>query len=61
MKLFFRRKFEAALLRLAAFIIDRNVERCMVISRRHNNELFEIPFRLNEIAQHISEGYSKCN
>jgi hypothetical protein len=58
MKRFVRRKFEAWLIRLAAKILSgRNVQRSPVVSRRDNNQMFEIAGELEEIAQRISTNY----
>ncbi len=41
MKRYFRRKFEAWLILLAAkILIDRNVQRAVVVSRRDNNDMW---------------------
>lgn len=50
-------RFEAALLRMAAWILDRNVTRSMVVSRRDNNWLFEAERELRSIASRIETGY----
>jgi hypothetical protein len=52
-------RFEAALLRLAAFLLDRNVQRSMVVSRSDNNRLFEMPHDLRAIAARIESGYKE--
>jgi hypothetical protein len=53
-----RRKFEAALIRLAAKILmDRNVQRSMVVSRRDNNDMYGMAERLEDIADRINNGY----
>lgn len=40
MKRFFRRKFEVWLILMAAkILIDRNVQRAAVVSRRDNNDM----------------------
>lgn len=58
MKRLVRRKFEAWLILLAAKILmDRNVQRSPVVSRRDNNQMFEIAGELEEIAQRISTNY----
>lgn len=58
MKRFVRRKLEAWLILLAAKILmDRNVQRSPVVSRRDNNQMFEIAGELEEIAQRISTNY----
>lgn len=55
-----RRKFEAGLVRLAAWIlIGRNVERAGVTSRRDNNDMWYAAEKLQTIAQRISSGYTK--
>lgn len=58
MKRFIRRKFEAWLILLTAKILSgRNVQRSPVVSRRDNNQMFEIAGELEEIAQRISTNY----
>ena len=58
MKRFFRRKAEAWLILLAAWILSgRNVHRSPVVSRRDNNQMFEMAGELKDIAQRISKGY----
>jgi hypothetical protein len=53
-----RRKFEAALIRLAAKILmGRNVHRCRVVSRRDNNDMWYMAEKLEAIADRISNGY----
>jgi len=54
-----RRYFEAALLRLAALIIDRNVQRAGVTSRIDNNWLFEAHYKLHDIANSIARKYEE--
>lgn len=54
-----KKYFEAALLRLAAFIIDRNVQRAGVVSRKDNNWLFEAHFELHAIANRITKDYNE--
>jgi hypothetical protein len=54
-----RKYFEAGLLRLAAWIIDRNVQRAGVTSRKDNNWLFEAHFELHEVANRISREYNE--
>lgn len=56
---FLRRKFEALLLYLAAWLLDRAVERSAVITRLDNNFLFEVVFELGQIASRVSSAYSK--
>ncbi|WP_106804583.1 hypothetical protein [Pseudomonas sp. S5D5] len=58
MKRFFRRKFEAWLIILAAkILIDRNVQRAAVVSRRDNNDMWGMAEQLEAIAQRISKNY----
>ncbi len=53
-----RRHFEAALIRLAAWIlIGRNVHRCKVVSRRDNNDMWYMAEKLESIADRIKNGY----
>jgi hypothetical protein len=54
-----KRNFEAFLLRLAALIIDRNVKRSMVVTRKDNNWLFEAEHKLKEIAGRITSEYKE--
>lgn len=55
---FLRRKFEAALIRLAAWILmGRNVARSPVVSRRDNNDMWYMAERLESIAARMSSGY----
>jgi hypothetical protein len=57
-KYFLRRKIEAWLILLAAKILSgRNVRRSPVVSRRDNNQMFEIAGELEDIAQRISKNY----
>lgn len=56
-----RRHFEAALIRLAAWIlIGRNVSRCKVVSRRDNNDMWYMAERLESIAVRMASGYKKA-
>ena len=56
---FIRRKFEAALVRMAgSILVGRNVQRCQVVSRRDNNDMCAMAERLESIADRISRGYS---
>ncbi|WDH24987.1 hypothetical protein [Pseudomonas chlororaphis] len=58
MRRFFRRKAEAWLILLCAWILSgRNVHRSPVVSRRDNNQMFEIAGELEDIAQRISKNY----
>lgn len=55
---FLRRKLEAALVRLAAKILmDRNVQRSLVVSRSDNNDMWYMAEQLEGIANLISKGY----
>ena len=55
---FIRRKAEASLIRLAAWVlIGRNVHRSAVVSRRDNNDMWAMAERLDSIAARISRGY----
>lgn len=55
-----RRKFEATLIRLAAWIlIGRNVSRAGVTSRRDNNDMSYAAEKLESIATRISSNYTK--
>lgn len=55
-----RRKLEAALVRLAMrILIDRNVARAGVTSRRDNNAMWGMAERLESIAKRISSNYTK--
>lgn len=56
-----RRYFEAALIRLAARILmGRNVQRCQVVSRRDNNDMWYMAEHLESIAARIASGYKKA-
>jgi len=58
MKLFIRRKVEAWLILLAAkILINRNVQRAAVVSRRDNNDMWATAERLEAIARRISKKY----
>lgn len=51
-------RFEALLIRFSAWIIlEREVERCQVVSRRDNNRMFEMGQQLKNIAKRIETGY----
>lgn len=53
-----RRHFEAALIRLAAWILmGRNHKRCRCTSRRDNNDMWYMAERLESIAARIAAGY----
>ncbi|WP_426783099.1 hypothetical protein [Pseudomonas atacamensis] len=58
MKRFVRRKLEAWLILLAAKILmDRNVQRSPVVSRRDNNDMWAMAEKLEAIATRISKKY----
>ena len=58
MKRLLRRKFEAWLILLAAkILIDRNVQRASVVSRRDNNDMWGMAEQLEAIAKRISKKY----
>jgi hypothetical protein len=58
MKYYIRRKFEAWLNLLAAkILIDRNVQRAAVVSRRDNNDMWGMAEQLEAIAKRISKNY----
>lgn len=58
MRKFFRRKAESWLILLAAkILIDRNVQRASVVSRRDNNDMWSMSEKLEAIAERISKGY----
>ena len=53
-----RRKFEAALIRLAiAILMGRNVQRSLVVSRRDNNDMWYMAEKLDSIASRMSKKY----
>ena len=52
-----RKYFEAALIRFAAWALDRNVQRSPVINRHDNNYIFEVYLELNEISKRIRRDY----
>lgn len=55
-----KKHYEAFLLRLAALILDRNVKRSAVTSKKDNDWLFESTFELNAIAKRISTDYNNA-
>lgn len=58
MPLFFRRRLEAWFIRRASSVLmNRNVARCQVVSRRDNNEMWAMAERLEAIADRIKKGY----
>lgn len=54
-----RKYFEILLLYIAYRILDRNVSRAKVISRRDNNYLFEVTYRLKKIIYNIKTEYNE--
>lgn len=55
-----RRQLESALILLAASILGgRNVTRAGVVSRRDNNDMFEMDYDLRAIARRIRKQYSE--
>lgn len=53
-----RRKVETWMIRLAAKILmDRNVQRSGVVSRRDNNDMCSMAEKLEAIAERIRKGY----
>ena len=53
-----RRRLEAGMIRLAAKILmGRNVNRCGVVSRRDNNDMWSMAERLEAIADRINSSY----
>ena len=53
-----RRRIEAWLILLAAkILIDRNVQRSAVVSRRDNNDMWAMAEKLEAIAKRISKNY----
>ena len=58
MKRLIRRKLEAWLILLAAkILIDRNVQRAAVVSRRDNNDMWGMAEKLKGIAHRINKNY----
>ncbi len=58
MKRFIRRKFEAWLILLAAKILmDRNVQRSPVVSRRDNSDMWAMAEKLEAIVTRIRKKY----
>lgn len=53
-----RRRLEAALILLAAWLLaERNVQRSGVVSRRDNNEMYYMAEKLEDIADRIKRQY----
>ena len=58
MKRLISRKIEAWLILLAAeILIDRNFQRCAVVTRRENNAMWAMAEQLQAIAKRISKNY----
>ncbi|HFI8928580.1 hypothetical protein OZI05_07380 [Escherichia coli] len=58
MKDWIRRHFEAWLVLLAAkILIDRNVQRCKVVSRKDNNDMWYMAESLEQIAKRMRNKY----
>lgn len=58
MKRLIRRKFEAWMILLAAkILIDRNVQRAPVVSRRDNYDMWAMAEKLEAIAKRINKSY----
>lgn len=58
MKQLIRRKLEAWLILLATkILIDRNVQRSAVVSRRDKNDMWAMAEKLEAIAKRISKKY----
>jgi hypothetical protein len=56
-----RKMIEILLLRLAAALLDRGVQRALVVSRHDNNWLFEAVFELRAIAMRIEQNYDNTS
>lgn len=55
-----RRKWEAALIRAAARVLDgRNLARGAVTSRRDNNDMWYMAERLDSIAERVGSDYTR--
>lgn len=55
---FLRRRLEAALILLAAWLLaGRNVQRSAVVSRRDNNDMYYMAEKLEDIADRIKRQY----
>jgi len=54
-----KKYFEIFLLKIAYLIINRNVARSPVISRRDNNYLFEVASQLKRIIHRIKNEYNE--
>ena len=59
MKRWLRKKLEIALIKIAAKILmDRNVNRCTVVSRRDNNDMWYMAEKLNNICERMNDDYN---
>lgn len=59
MQYWFRKRYEAALIKLAAWILlERNVPRSPVVSRQDNNKMFEMAYTLKDIESRIRTDYN---
>ena len=56
-----KKHFEIFLLKIAYLIINRNIARSPVISRRDNNYLFEVSHRIKNIIHNIKTEYNETN
>lgn len=54
-----RKYFEIILLYIAYLILNRNVSRSKVISRRDNNYLFEVTYEVKKIIHNIKTEYNE--
>jgi len=52
-----KKLIEISLIKLASWILDRNVERAMQISRRDNNKIFVMQYELKRIAKRMKNNY----
>ena len=58
--MWFRRKFEVFLISIARKILsNRNVNRCMVVSRRDNNDMGYMAEKLESIEARMLDRYQK--
>ncbi len=56
--MWFKKQFESFLIRVAAWILlERNVSRSPVTSRKDNNAMFEMAYELREIDKRIRSKY----
>ena len=54
-----KKYYEIFLLKIAYLIINRNVARSPVISRRDNNYLFEVSYAIKRIIHNIKTEYNE--